>query len=90
MRAAEPRPSELALLGQAETLLTGDASAALARLGEQARLYPHGAFAEEREALAIDALQRLGRRAELRERGRAFLANYPHSAQRGRILKWLR
>ncbi|MEZ4293451.1 MAG: hypothetical protein R3B70_00620 [Polyangiaceae bacterium] len=45
------------------------------------RAFADGALAEEREALAIDALVRLGRTDEARERARAFVARYPKSTQ---------
>lgn len=89
-RARPPTPSELALLGAAQALLAHDPQAALEHLSEHARLYRRGQFAEEREALAVDALRRLGRRAELRERAEAFLAKYPRAPQRERIEQWLR
>jgi hypothetical protein len=45
----------------------------------------HGQFSEEREALAIDALLRLGRRSEAQARARAFLQRYPSSSHRERV-----
>lgn len=88
-RAAAPVPSELALLAAAQQLLAQDARDALEQLSQHARLYPRGEFAEEREALALDALRRLGRRTELRDRAQVFLAKYPRSPQRERIEHWL-
>lgn len=72
MRAAEP----------------GDPSQALMLAEEGRRRFPGGFFAQEREALAIEALARLGRKAEATERARAFLASYPksHFAERLRGL----
>jgi hypothetical protein len=70
-------------------LLAQDPRAALEVTDEHARSYPGGAFAEEREALAIDALRRLGRRQELQARARAFLQRYPTSPHRERIEAWL-
>lgn len=84
-----PVASELELLGSAQTLLAKDPRGALGVLDEVARAYPRGAFAEEREALAIDALRRLGRAGEMRTRGRAFLERYPASPHRDRIRTWL-
>ena len=49
---------------------------------EHTAAYPRGAFAQERDALAIDALRRLGRRAEwARARARSWIA-IPVAAQR--------
>jgi hypothetical protein len=89
--APEPRqaPSELALLGRVQGLLARDPDAALALLEEHRDSFPRGAFSEEREALAIDALRRLGRRVELRARAQAFLARYPASPHCDRIRAWL-
>jgi hypothetical protein len=82
-------PPELTLLSRAQRLLAQDPRAALEVTDEHARSYPGGAFAEEREALAIDALRRLGRRQELLARARAFLQRYPTSPHRERIEAWL-
>ncbi len=88
--AADPaRPTELSLLSQAQGLLAKNPSAALEVIEEHARYYPHGSFSEEREALAIDALRRLGRRTHLRARARAFLQDYPASPHRERVTSWL-
>jgi outer membrane protein assembly factor BamD (BamD/ComL family) len=46
---------------------------------EHARDYPTGAFVQEREVLAIDALQRLNRHAEAVGRAQRFRATYPTS-----------
>jgi hypothetical protein len=81
---------ELTLLSRAQRLLAQDPRAALDVIDEHVRAYPAGAFVEEREALAIDALRRLGRRQELQARARAFLQRYPGSPQRERIEAWLR
>jgi hypothetical protein len=91
-RAPEQTPvaSELELLGRAQGLLTRDPASALAVTDEHARAYPRGTFAQEREALAIDALHRLGRRREMEARARAFLQRYPDSPHRERIDSWLR
>jgi hypothetical protein len=88
-RKARPRPvaaaPELELLTSAQSLLARDPAAALAAIEEHARAYPRGNFAEEREALAIDALRRLGRRQDLRQRAAAFLESYPRSPHRERV-----
>jgi hypothetical protein len=71
---------ERRLLDQARNALRdGDASRALAAVGEHARLYPDGQLTEEREVLGIQAMVRSGSYAEARARGQAFLSNYPDS-----------
>jgi hypothetical protein len=82
-------PSELSLLGEAQSLLQRDPARALETTDEHRRSYPRGAYSEEREALAIDALRRLGRHGEAAARARAFLQSYPSSPHRERILTWL-
>lgn len=52
---------------------------ALSALDAIAREFPNGALAQEREALAIEALRVGGRSAEARLRATAFLARYPAS-----------
>lgn len=56
-----------------------DAAASLQKLGEHARLYPHGALSEEREALAVQALVSLGRKSEAEARAQRFATSYPKS-----------
>ena len=46
------------------------------------RLYPEGLFAEEREALATEALARSGRRTEAVRRFDAFRARFAQSPHR--------
>ena len=48
-------------------------------LEEHARDFPAGQLAEEREALAIQALAQAGRKAEAAARGSAFRARWPTS-----------
>jgi hypothetical protein len=57
----------------------GEAASALTRIDEHARLYPRGALAEEREALAIQALVTLGRSADAKARATRFATYYPKS-----------
>jgi hypothetical protein len=54
-------------------------------LNEHRARFLHGAFEQEREVLAIEALVRLGRRAEAQGRAASFEAAFPHSAHRRRI-----
>jgi outer membrane protein assembly factor BamD (BamD/ComL family) len=58
---------------------------ALRALEEHRARFPQGTFAQEREVLAIEALVRLGRRAEAEARAAAFARQFPGSAHRRRI-----
>lgn len=59
-----------------------DGSAALAALDRHAAAHPRGQLAEEREALAVQALAVAGRLPEARARARRFEATYPTSILR--------
>jgi outer membrane biosynthesis protein TonB len=72
-------PSELDLIRRAQTLLRSDPSSALSAADAHARTHPAGAFADEREILAVDALVRLGRRDEAVARADRFRATHPAS-----------
>ncbi len=91
----EPNPStpghlgEYRLLRSARQALVGDPAQALALAQEHARRFPRGMLAQEREAIAVEALVRLGRRREARARARGFFAAYPSSPYRSRIERLL-
>jgi hypothetical protein len=72
--------SEMAMLGRAQHALATSPAEALARCEEHAAAYPSGALAEEREVLAVDALLRLGRRADASARAERFRTAHPSSA----------
>jgi hypothetical protein len=55
---------------------------ALAGAIEHAKQYPDGVLAEEREAIAVEALTRLGRADAARDRLGSFLRRYPRSSYR--------
>jgi hypothetical protein len=78
--------SESTLLKRAwSALASGDAGLAL-RLAEQdARRYPSGALGEERDAIQIAALARLGRDDEARRAATTFLTHYPESVHRALV-----
>jgi hypothetical protein len=79
-------PSEVELLEQAHAAMRdGDPARALARTGQHERLYADGVLAEEREALAIEALAKLGRRDDARARWTNFATSYPQSNYRARL-----
>jgi len=72
--------AERSLVDRARTALTrGQPGAALEALDSHAKTFPRGRLAEEREALAIDALARAGRGAEAKARAVRFRAAYPQS-----------
>lgn len=72
--------SEMTLLARAQTALQrGLFPSALSALDEHARRFPRGQLAEEREALAVQALVRADRVEDARRRAARFDARYPHS-----------
>ena len=80
-----PPPAEGALLLEARRKLTSDPASALGLTVEDARRFPDGALAPERDVLAIEALERLGRRTEAQTRLAAFRARYPQSPHLARL-----
>lgn len=58
---------------------TSDPQAALALAEQGHAKFPRGVFWQEREAIAIASLARVGRTAEARSRARAFIAVHPES-----------
>lgn len=94
--ATAPEPSEdpLALevrwLDRARALLASDPAAALAHADAYAQRFPGGALSAERELIAIDALQRMGRAREARARADVFAQRHPGSLYRERLQRLLR
>jgi hypothetical protein len=70
---------EVEHLARVRSLVASNPAEALAMAEEGHRRFRGGVLRQEREALAIDALGRLGRRGEAQVRARAFLAAYPRS-----------
>jgi hypothetical protein len=68
-----------------DALRRGDYAGALAQLEQIRARFPGGGLAQEREALAIEALHRSGRRADASARANAFLATYPSSPLAERV-----
>ena len=62
-----------------ERLAQGDGTGALEHLDDHARRFPHATLAEEREALAIQALVNLGRYDDARRRADAFRTRWSNS-----------
>lgn len=68
---------EIAALGEARAALASHPARALELATRGQAEFRAGMFREEREAIAVFALRRLGRHAEARRRAEAFLARYP-------------
>lgn len=83
---ARSESEEARLVGRArEALRSGDPALALRVLYESSRRFPHGVVRQEREALLVEALVRLGRRDEAMRVATAFERNYPNSPYAARV-----
>ena len=81
---------ELAALNEARTAQQrGDSAGALRALTAHEQRYPRSIFAEDREALRVAALGKLGRTSEARARARAFAKRYPRSVFISKLSPWL-
>jgi hypothetical protein len=80
-----PPPNESQLLGAAQSALASDPNRALQLTAEHRRAFPSGAFTQEREVIEIDALYRLGRKAEAERRATQFMARNPGSSYARRV-----
>jgi hypothetical protein len=80
-----PLPSETELVGEAQAVLATNPARTLALCDRHQRFYPRGVLVQEREVLAIEALERLGRHEQASARGTRFLAAFPGSAHRSKI-----
>lgn len=90
-KAMSPRPQrsvdadEVTTYAHARELASKDPAAALAILQDNEKRFTGGILTEEREALAVQCLSRLGRDAEARARGEAFLRAHPTSPLAERV-----
>jgi hypothetical protein len=66
-------------------LVRDDAAAALGLTRSHAARFPTGAHAEERDRIAVEALVRLGNRAQASAAAERFFTRYPHSIYRARL-----
>jgi hypothetical protein len=73
---------EIALLARAHDALRSDPTLSLSLCREHAAKVQGSQFAQEREAVAIEALVYLGRKDEARTRFRSFEERYPASSHR--------
>jgi hypothetical protein len=67
-------------LAKIRATAASDPASALGMISDANQRFARGVFREEREAIAIGALARLGRASEARARGQRFLDTYPASA----------
>jgi hypothetical protein len=83
----DPAPivDDVSTLALARRSLASDPGQALALTERSARDNPRSQFAEERSAIAIEALERLGRLSEAERRFDAFERSYPASLYRRRL-----
>ena len=87
--ASRLREESAAVLAIRRTLLAGNAREALSLLARARADFPHGALAEEREALSVRALLGAGETDAARQRGEAFLRRFPRSPQAGEVRRLL-
>ena len=80
-----PLGLQAAGLAARDTLRRGDAGGALALLDQVRAKFPGGMLGQEREALAIEALARSGRKGEAAARADAFVKAYPTSPLTARV-----
>ncbi len=73
------------LRSAAESLAKADFAGALQLTARHAAEFPSPLFAEEREAIGLEALARLGRVSEFEKRLEAFDVSFPRSAHRARL-----
>jgi hypothetical protein len=81
--------AEVAQLIQARRFLETDPAAALALVEEGQRRFGDGTLGQEREAIAVSALAKLGRREEASRRGQDFVGRHPGGPFTARILELL-
>ena len=82
---AASKPSEAALLNQAQQALKTDPRRALDLTRRHKQLYPQGSLSQEREVIAIEALSRLDKKNSAQERAEAFTEKYPESAHQKKV-----
>lgn len=81
--SAQDAIEEASLISRARASLAGSPKQALALTTKAKRQFPGGMLGEEREAIAIQALAKLGRAEEANARGKRFLGAHtasPHAA----------
>jgi hypothetical protein len=86
-RARADGARETALLEQARAALQSRPAEALALTRRHQARFPRGALAQEREVIAIEALERLGRKAAASARAAEFERRYRGSVHQPRLLR---
>jgi len=81
--------AEFELIGDARAKMTSSPAEALALAAEHARQFPSGVLVQERELIAIESLERLGRTAEAKARAQRFATRFPGSAHLARLKRLL-
>ncbi|MBN2196042.1 MAG: outer membrane protein assembly factor BamD [Polyangiaceae bacterium] len=77
--------AEVARLDEARTASrAGDHGEAIRIVEDYRREFPNGALAPDAEVVALEALAKLGERAEVARRAARFLARYPNDPHAGR------
>ncbi len=84
-RPAASESAEIDLLDRAQDALRSRPADTLALCDKHERDFANGRFTQEREALAIEALLYLGRRAEAERRWSEFQQRYPTSNHRSHL-----
>ncbi len=84
-KSTPARQSEAALLDAARASLASNPERALRLTEEHARRFPQGDLVQEREVIAISALERLGKSRQAVERGDAFERRYPGSVHQKKV-----
>jgi outer membrane protein assembly factor BamD (BamD/ComL family) len=85
----KPALSEVELLRRARAALSAHPREAFEITQEHRALYPSGMFAQERDALAIEALMRTGDTNAARELAAQFVRAHPNSAHAHRFRETL-
>lgn len=89
-RGSADTAEELATLERARAAQQrGDPAEALRSVQAHERRFPRSIFGEEREALHVSALGKLGRTTEARARARAFAHRFPRSVFISKLAPWL-
>lgn len=76
---------EMLLITQAQLAIRNRPERTLELVNQHRRRFPRGIFVQEREALQIEALARLGRNNEAQNQAQRFRKNYPRSNYQVRI-----
>jgi hypothetical protein len=82
---ADALAREMAATAAAKRALATDPARALELVAEADRTFAQGVYSEDREGIAVLALARLGRDAETRTRGEAYLSAHPKGSYADRI-----